>query len=67
MLFSSLGQNPSSILQKTMLNPVSVSNCNATYTRRLNKQITKNQICAGSDDGKKDACTVVNSLLLFLR
>lgn len=52
------GQKPSSILQKTMLNPITISTCNATYTKRLNKYITNKQLCAGSDDGKRDTCTV---------
>ncbi|XP_044252710.1 serine protease persephone-like isoform X1 [Tribolium madens] len=50
----SLGGERSSILQKAILNPVPVQECNSTYANRTNRKIIKMQICAA--DSKSDAC-----------
>lgn len=49
--------DPSPILQKATLEPVPVSNCTTYYEARSSRPILNSQICAMSNDGRKDTCS----------
>ncbi|XP_023234477.1 uncharacterized protein LOC111634033 [Centruroides sculpturatus] len=57
---TSYAGRPSEILQEVTINVVSNKNCNASYSKlrqsSLRRGITENFICAGVNQGGKDAC-----------